>query len=75
MKLSDSQVTISGGLISVDRELKLGDEVVMIVHGSVIEEKKTDNQDGTFTHLARVKGTVAEVRDITGSVISEEEQT
>lgn len=75
MKLSDAQVTISGGLISIDRELKLGDEVIMVVHGSVIEEKKTDNQDGTYNHLARIKGQVAEVRSQTGAVISSEEQT
>ena len=72
MKLSDAQLTISGGLISVNRELKLGEHVVMIVHGTVIEEKKTDNQDGTYNHLARIKGQVAEVRNVEGSVISSE---
>ena len=74
MKLSDAQITISGGLISVDRELKLGEEVVMVVHGSVIEEKKTDNQDGSYNHLARIKGVVAEVRSQEGKVISEENE-
>lgn len=74
MKLNDAQITVSGGLISVDRELKLGEEVIMIVHGSVIEEKRTDNQDGTYNHLARIKGTIAEVRSQEGVVISEEEE-
>jgi dsDNA-specific endonuclease/ATPase MutS2 len=73
MKLADSQVKVSESPISIDRELKLGDEVRMIINGSVIEVKSTDNQDGTYTVLARVKGTTAEVQSNTGHVISSEE--
>lgn len=74
LKLNDAQITISGGLISIDRELKLGEDVIMVVHGTVIEEKKIDNQDGTYNNIARIKGTIAEVRSQDGSVMSEENE-
>ena len=73
MRANNIDLTISGGLIGVDRELKLGDTVVLIVHGAVIEEKKIDNQDGTYDYLARVKGEIAEVRSQEGMVISSKE--
>lgn len=74
MKLHDSQVKVSESPISIDRELKLGDEVQLVIDGSVIEVKTTDNQDGTFTSLARVKGQTAEVRSQEGQVISEQNE-
>jgi hypothetical protein len=73
MRLHDSQVKVSESPISIDRELKLGDEVRMVINGSVIEVKSTDNQDGTYTSLARVKGQTLEVQSNTGHVISSEE--
>lgn len=74
MRLHDSQIKVSESPISIDRELKLGDEVQMVINGSVVEVKSTDNQDGTYTVLARVKGITAEVRSQSGSVISSEEE-
>lgn len=74
MHLNDNLLIISGGLISVTEPLALGDDVVMIVHGTVIEEKKVDNQDGTYNSTVRVRGTIAEVRNKQGKVISEQEE-
>lgn len=74
MKLHDAQIKVSESPISIDKELKLGDEVQMVINGSVIEVKNTDNQDGTYTSLARVKGQTAEVRSQSGEVISDTDE-
>ena len=62
MKLSENLVTISAGYITVDRELNLGDDVTLVVEGSVIEKKQSDNQDGTYNVTVKVKGSMAEVK-------------
>jgi len=70
MKLSENLVTISAGYITVDRELNLGDDVTLTVEGSVIEKKQSDNQDGTYNVVCKVKGSFSEAKHME-KIISE----
>lgn len=73
MKPYDNLLTISAGYISVDQELNLGDDVTVEVQGSVIEKKQSDNQDGTYNVVVKIKGSISEVKHA-GKVISEHEE-
>lgn len=74
--MSTNLLKITTGYIHVDRELKRKDELTLVIQGGVkrvvLDEDEFSDGD---KNIYEIKGTIAEVRDVAGSVISEEEQT
>ena len=67
-------VKITKAFIHIEKPLHLGEEVTLIVQGTVVKESKQEDEfSGEEKNIAEVRGTIAEVRNVGGKVISEEE--
>lgn len=44
-------------------ELKLGDEVQILMQGEVVKEEREDCQDGSYNQVFIVKGTISYVNE------------
>lgn len=58
MEINERLVKISAGMIPIADELGLGDDVQLVVDGSVTKMEQMDNQDGTYNLVYVVKGVV-----------------
>ena len=63
MKVDEHLVKVSAGQIVTDKPLDLGDEVVLIVKGTVTKIEQLDNQDGTINQVYIVKGDLAVAKE------------
>lgn len=72
MKVTEYCVSISKALITIDRELPIGEPVSLLIEGEVFSDKTIPNHDGSeLIKVFIIKGAIAEVRS-QGKVISEE---
>lgn len=63
MEINEKLVKISAGLVPIEGELKLGDDVQILLSGTVTKTEQMDNQDGTYNLVFVVKGIVSYVND------------
>ena len=61
MRIDEKVVKISLSKIPIEEELNLGDDVTIVVSGSVVKIAHEDNQDGSYDVVYIVKGMVGEV--------------
>lgn len=59
MKINEHLVKISAGYIVIPNELKMDEEVALIVKGQVTKIEDKSNQDGTIDRIYTVKGEIA----------------
>jgi hypothetical protein len=53
--INSTSIKISRGKVEVDRELSMGQEVELVVKGTVVQKTFNDNQDGTEDLVFTVK--------------------
>lgn len=63
LTINEHLVKISSGLMVTDKPLKLGDDVAILVKGTVTKIEQRDNNDGTFDQIYVVKGVIGEALD------------
>ena len=56
MKINETLVKISMSAIPIDHELKLGDDVKIVVMGTVVKSEDRDLQNGEIDRMFTVKG-------------------
>ena len=56
-------ICVSMSKVPIQGELKLGDEVQILMHGEVVKEEREDNQDGSYNQVFIVKGTISYVNE------------
>ena len=61
MEINEKLVKVSMGKVPIIGELKLGDEVQILMQGEVTKEEHENNQDGTYNQVFIVKGIIAYV--------------
>ncbi len=61
MKPDQYLVKISMSKIPVEFPLELGQDLEIVVKGTIVKSSNEDNQDGTYDEVYIVKGLVAEV--------------
>jgi hypothetical protein len=59
--LNERIIHFTGGA-TVNKDLALGEEVEVLVHGGVVEVKERDNQDGTKDRIFVVKQITSEIQ-------------
>lgn len=73
--MSTNLLKITTGYIHIDKTLKRKDEVTLVIQGTVkrviADEDEFSEED---KNIYEVKGTIAEVRDVQGSVISSDDE-
>lgn len=62
-EINERLVKISAGLVPIEGDLKLGDDVQILVSGNVVKTEHKDNQDGTYDLVFIVKGLIAYVNE------------
>lgn len=63
MEINEKLVKVSAGLVPIEGELKLGDDVQILVSGTVTKTEQMDNQDGTYNLVFIVKGIISYVNE------------
>ena len=63
MEVNEKLVRVSAGLVPIEQELELGDDVRLVIEGTVVKEEHEDQNDGTINVIFVVKGVVAYVGD------------
>lgn len=63
MEINERLVKISAGLVPIEGEINLGDDVQILVSGTVVKTEQMDNQDGTYNLVYVVKGIVSYVNE------------
>lgn len=63
MEINERLVKISAGLVPIEGEINLGDDVQILLSGTVTKTEQMDNQDGTYNLVYVVKGIVSYVND------------
>jgi len=61
MEVNENLLTVSAGYIILDTPLKIGDDVILTISGTVITTTDKDNNDGTINRVFKVKGIIANV--------------
>ena len=61
MNINENLVLIMSSCIPIQKELTIGDDVVLNVTGSVVKIEDSDNQDGTVNRTYKIKGILGEV--------------
>ena len=63
MEINEKLVKVSMGKVPIIGELKLGDEVQILMQGEVVKEEREDQQDGTYNQVFIVKGIISYVNE------------
>lgn len=63
MEINERLIKISAGLVPIEGELKLGDDVQILVSGTVVKEEHRDTQEGTYDLVFVVKGIISYVNE------------
>lgn len=63
MELNEKLVKVSTSLVTIEGNLKLGDDVQILLSGAVTDVKQRDNGDGTYDEVYFVKGIIAYVNE------------
>ena len=60
MKISEYTLKISAGQISIAEALTLGEDIAVMVKGSIVKSEDYDLQDGTVRRVYTLKGEIAQ---------------
>lgn len=63
MQINEKLIKVSAGKVPIEGDIKLGDDVQILISGTVVKEEHEDNQDGTINQVFVVKGVVSYVND------------
>lgn len=63
MEINEKLVKVSMSKVPILGELKLGDEVQILMQGTVTKLEHEDNQDNTYNEVYIVKGTISYVNE------------
>lgn len=63
MDVNEKLVKVSMSKVPILGELKLGDEVQILMQGEVVKEEREDCQDGSYNQVFIVKGTISYVNE------------
>ena len=63
MEINEKLVKVSMSKVPILGELKLGDEVQILMQGEVVKEEREDQQDGTYNQVFIVKGIISYVNE------------
>ncbi len=63
MQINEKLVKVSAGKVPIEGDIKLGDDVQIIISGTVVKEEHGDLQDGTINQVFVIKGVVSYVND------------
>ena len=61
MRIDEKLVKISLSKIPIEYSLDLGDDVTIVISGTVVKISQEDNQDGSCNEVYTIKGVVGEV--------------
>lgn len=59
MKVNEHLIKVSASAIPIEGELKLGDDVELMIQGTVVTVLDKDLQDGTIDRVYTIKGVLA----------------
>lgn len=59
MKIDEELVKVSAGYITIEDHLEVGEDVAIMVKGTISKDEHKDNQDGTVNRIVTVKGRIA----------------
>ena len=59
LKIDEENVKISAGYIVIQDHLEVGEDVALMVKGTITKDEHKDNQDGTVNRIVTVKGSIA----------------
>jgi hypothetical protein len=60
VQINEYLIRVLSSKVPVDKELKLGDDVTLIIQGTITKKELEDNNDGTANDISVIKGIVAE---------------
>lgn len=63
MQINERLVKISAGVVPVEQELELGQDVQLTISGNITKVEHLDQQDGTINVVYVVKGMISYVND------------
>ena len=63
MEINERLVKISAGLVPIEGKLELGEDVQILLSGTVTKTEQMDQQDGTYNLVFIVKGTISYVNE------------
>lgn len=63
MQINERLVKISAGIVPVEQELELGQDVQLTISGNITKVEHLDQQDGTINVVYVVKGIISYVND------------
>lgn len=63
LEVNERLVKLSMGKVPIMGELKLGDDVQILMSGTVVKEEHEDMQDGSYNLVFIVKGEIAYVNE------------
>lgn len=62
MKINSKTIKISQAKSEIDKELELGDDVVMMVKGECVKIEDYNNQDDTFDRCYVIRAVLVELK-------------
>lgn len=62
-KINEKLVKVSAGLVPIEGDLELGEDVQLLISGNVVKIEHKDNQDGTYDLIYVVKGIISYVNE------------
>lgn len=63
MQINEKLIKISAGVVPVEQELELGQDVQLTISGNITKVEHLDQQDGTINVVYIVKGIISYVND------------